>query len=313
MLDLYKLQIFAAVAEAGSFSKAAERFHMTQSGVSQHIKALEAGLGRQLFQRGWRGVALTPEGETLYGYARQILALAAEAENALADVQQFASGRITLGATPGVAVYLAPDWIQRFRARYPQLTVAVQTGVTSQVVADVLDRRLDAGFIEGELETYRQPRLAALALAEIEQFVVVGFKHPWWERERVAIEELDGQSFTMRPAGSQTRAWLEQELRARAIQPVIGAEFDNLESLKRAVASGPCLTILPRYAVQQELDHGLLRVVAVEGRPLRRTLKLIWSRDSRFSPIMTAFLEMLAGDYPALAQLTDTRPPANAP
>lgn len=308
MLDLYKLQIFLAVVQEGSFSAAGERLYITQSAVSQHIKDLEAGLGRPLFERGWRGVSLTPEGEILYRYARQIFALVAEAENALTDVERVSGGRVSIGATPGAAVYLAPDWVQRFRARYPQLTVALQTGVTAQIVAEVLSNRLDVGFIEGELESFRQPRLESLALQEIEQVVVVGFKHPWWERSSAAIEDLHRQSFIVRPPNSQSRAWLEETLRVRGIEPVIGAEFDNLESIKRAVIAGMCLAVLPPYVVQDEVSQGLLHVVALEGQPLRRTLRLIWDRDIHFAPVTRAFIESLSGDYPALKTIRDDLP-----
>ncbi|MBL8120019.1 MAG: LysR family transcriptional regulator, partial [Anaerolineae bacterium] len=134
MLDLYKLHIFSVVAETGSFSAAAERLYMTQPAVSQHIKELEGGLGRTLFQRGWRGVKLTAHGEILQRYTGEIFALVAEAERALTDVEQLSSGRVRVGATPGVGVYLAPEWVQQFRSRYPQLTVALQTGVTASIV-----------------------------------------------------------------------------------------------------------------------------------------------------------------------------------
>lgn len=83
MLNLYKLEIFATVVQTGSFSAAAERLLMTQPAVSQHIQDLEASLGARLFQRGRRGVTLTPAGETLHSYTQEILRLLAEAENAV--------------------------------------------------------------------------------------------------------------------------------------------------------------------------------------------------------------------------------------
>ena len=126
VLDLYKLQIFSVVVQEGSFSGAAERLYMTQSAVSQHIKDLETNLGVSLFQRGWRGVTLTPHGEILNRYASQILALVISAENALMNIDTLEGGRVSVGTTPGVGVYLAPLWVQQFREQYPQLTVALQ-------------------------------------------------------------------------------------------------------------------------------------------------------------------------------------------
>lgn len=303
MLDLYKLHIFTVVVQEGSFSAAAERLYMTQSAVSQHIKDLESSLGRPLFQRGWRGVTLTPHGDILNSFTGDIFELVAKAERALTNVESLTSGRISIGATPGISVYLVPDWMGRFRARYPQLTVAVQTGVTAQIISDVLSQRLDIGFIEGELDEYQGSRLTSLVLEEIEQQVVVGYKHPFWERESVQISDFSGQSLIVRQASSQSRIWLEDVLHQHGIEPVIGAEFDHLESIKRAVAVGSCLTVLPPYVVQSEVESGLLRVVKVEGKPFTRSLKLIWDSEAHFSPITHAFLEELSGRYSALEGL----------
>ncbi len=306
MLDLYKLQIFSAVVQAGSFSGAAERLYITQSAVSQHIKELESSLGRQLFQRGWRGVKLTPHGEILNHYTGEIFELVAKAENALVDIDHLASGRISIGATPGVGVYLAPDWVQRFRANYPQLTVALQTGVTSQIINDVLRQQLDIGFIEGELDDHPTPHLSSLVLEEIEQQVVVGFKHPFWEHKSVGIEDLRDQSLIVREANSQSRLWLEQTLHQYRVDPVIGAEFDNLESIKRAVSLGRCLAVLPPYVVQAEVDQHLLHMIPIKEKPLTRSLKLIWDANIPFAPITHAFLVELSRLYPVLDELLES-------
>lgn len=305
MLDLYKLQIFSAVVQEGSFSAAGERLYMTQSAVSQHIKELEASLGRQLFQRGWRGVKLTPHGEILNRYTVEILALVTKAEGALTNVEHLTSGRISIGATPGIGVYLVPDWVQHFRSHYPQLTIALQTGITAEIVAGVLAQRLELGFIEGELDEHPQPRLASLILEEVEQQVVVGFKHPFWERDSVQIEDLRQQSLIVREANSQSRIWLESALRRHGVEPVIGAEFDNLESIKRAVSVGMCLAILPPYVVQSEVERGLVHMIPLENRPLTRSLKLIWGSQAQFSPIARALLTELSQRYPTLKALLD--------
>ncbi len=308
MLDLHKLQIFMVVAQEGSFSAAADRLYVTQSAVSQHIKELEASLGRQLFQRGRRGVALTPQGDILLGYAREIFALVAQAERALTDVQQLRSGRVSIGATPGIGIYLAPDWVQRFRARYPQLTVALETGVTAQIVAGVLAQRLELGFIEGELDTAPPQGLAVCVLREVEQMVIVGANHAWRGRTSVPLEALSEQTFIMRPPNSQSRLWLNKTLHGYGIDAKLGAEFDNLESIKRAVASGTCITVLPAYVVQQEVTLGQLYAIPVQGAPLQRSLKLICGQDSYLSPVARAFLTELSSTYPAVTAALNAVP-----
>lgn len=303
MLDLYKLQIFSVVVQEGSFSAAAEHLYMTQSAVSQHIKELEGTLGQQLFQRGWRGVKPTTHGKILYQYTGEIFALVAKAENALTDVNHLAEGRISIGATPGISVYLVPNWVQSFRMQYPQLTVATQTGVTSQILKDVLAHRIEIGFIEGEIADNQSPRLSSIVLEEIEQQVVVGTKHPFWERDELRIEDLHEQSIIVRQTNSQSRIWLENILQQYNISPVIASEFDNLESIKRSVSVSTSFTILPPYVVQSEVNQGLLHTIPIQGKPLIRSLKLIWASDIFFSPIANAFLSKLGQSYNMLDEL----------
>lgn len=303
MLNLYKLEIFAIVVQTGSFSAAAERLLMTQPAVSQHIQDLEASLGAKLFARGRRGVTLTPAGETLHRYTQEILRLLAEAENAVTDVQHLASGQVRVAATPGVGVYLLPDWIQAFRQRYPNLSVTVETSITPQIVAGLRTGKMDIGFIEGELEGVEPENIGVQELEVNEQFVIVGPKHPWWSRENVRLAELAGQSMVMRQRNSQTRIWLDGELQAAAVSVSVAAEFDNVESIKRAVAKGKDIAILPEYAVRSELEMRMLRAVPVEGRPLLRTLKLVWSRSAYFTPVTRTFLHFLARFLPPLAKM----------
>jgi DNA-binding transcriptional LysR family regulator len=307
MISLYKLEIFAVVVQTGSFSAAAERLLMTQPAVSQHIQDLEAALGAKLFERGRRGVTLTEAGETLHRYTQEILRLVAEAESAVTDVRHLASGQVRVAATPGVGVYLLPDWVQAFRQTHPHLTVTVQTSITPHIVAGLRRGEMDLGFVEGELENLDLDDVAALELEVNEQFVIVGPKHPWWERSSVRLAELAGRGMVMRQRNSQTRIWLDGELQRAGVQVQVVAEFDNVESIKRAVAKGRDIAILPEYAVRSELEMGLLRALPVEGKPLQRTLKLVWNRTQPFSAVTRAFLRFLAREAPAVNALLDER------
>jgi DNA-binding transcriptional LysR family regulator len=303
MLDLYKLKIFAAVVQAGSFSAAAEQLYITQSAVSQHMKDLEASLGQSLFQRGWRGVSLTSEGEILARYTRQIFELVAQAEASLTNVAQLAAGKISIGTTQGIGIYLAPDWVQRFRGKYPQLTVGLQTGPVNQIAVDILGHRLDIGVIEGELEDHYPTKLTQLILEEIEQVVVVGTSHPFAGEDHLQVTDLNRQSFIVRQQHSQSRIWLNQILDHYGVEPMIGAEFDNLESMKRTLTVGRCLAVLPRYVVKAEVEQGILHAIPVDGQPFSRSLKLIWDNEMPFSPITHAFLTELSQLYPSLQSL----------
>jgi DNA-binding transcriptional LysR family regulator len=302
MLNLYKLEIFVQVVEEGSFSAAAARRLMTQSGVSQHVQDLERSLGVALFVRRARGVQLTAAGVTLYEYTRRLFALAAEAEAAVTDVGRLPDGQVNMGATPGVGVYVLAEWVHRFAGRYPNLAVNVQTAITARIVEGLFEQQLDLGFIEGELSAAAAARLEVRTLETIEQMVVVGPHHPFWNCTAVELAELNGQRFIMRQRESQTRIWLDAQLAQAGVRPQVVAEFDNVESIKRAVMAGPSLTILPGYAFQDEVAFGTLRGLPIAGSPLQRTLKLIWDRRRFLSPVARAFLRHVAGRFPAISR-----------
>lgn len=296
MLDLYKLDIFTRVVAAGSLSKAAEQLHMTQSGVSQHIRALEDALGTELFARGRRGVELTPAGQRLLSYCEGIFRLVAEAELAVTDVAGLRAGQLTIGVTPGVSAYLLPEWVQMFGQRYPNLAVSSQTGTSPAIVAELRSGMLDLGAIEGELDG-ADTDIQQQPLREFDQYVIVGRRHPWWGRAEVHLSDLAGQPIVMRQSNSQTRAWLDQALREQSLTPRVIAEFDNLESIKRMVMIGTGLTILPLYTITAEQEVGALHPIPISGRPLRRTLRLLWRAARPLSPVAYAFRQMLAAHY----------------
>ncbi len=310
MLDLYKLNIFLQVVRAGSFNRAAEGLLMSQSAVSQHIHDLENGLGTKLFARGRRGVTLTHTGTTFYDYALRIFALITEAENAVTDVHQLASGQLVIGATPGVGSYLLPDAILGFRQEFPNISVVLQTGITPQIVNELRVGRLVLAFVEGELAEADEPDLRLQPLETVEQLVVIGPNHPWWKRPSLQIEELQSQSFIMRQTGSLSRIWLEQKLRAHQIEPKIRGEFDNLETIKRMVTLGTCVAILPFYVVQEEAKSEMLHALPLVDAPLQRTLKLIWHRDKFLAPIAQAFLQHLSARLPTLTSVITRAPTA---
>ncbi|MEM7035300.1 MAG: LysR family transcriptional regulator [Chloroflexota bacterium] len=146
MLDLYKLTIFVCVADVGSFSRASEQLLMTQPGVSQHIRDLEHSLGAKLFDRGRRGVALTTSGELLYPYARQILDLVAEVEGRIVEVNALSEGRVCLGATPGVSIYILAELIQTFGRHFPKLSVSLETNITPHIIEILAMSTFTYGF-----------------------------------------------------------------------------------------------------------------------------------------------------------------------
>lgn len=299
MLSLYKLEIFNAVAAEGSFSRAAKQMLMTQPAVSQHIRDLEATLGQALFQRGNRGVTLTPAGELLLDYTRCILRMLSDAENALAAFDESARGPLTIGSTPGVGVYLLPGWIGQFRTRYPDVKTVLRTGTTNQIASEVSNGTIDLGLIEGELTS--APPLRMLPFRSIELRLIVDEGHPLSRFSSASIRALDGQAFIARPPGSHTRQWTDQLFAQNGVAPHIVAEFDNPEAITQAVAGGLGVSLLPDWTIPSGAS-GSLRAIPLEGASFQRTLKLLWNEGRAFKLPAQAFLTHLAELYPVLTQ-----------
>jgi LysR family transcriptional regulator, transcriptional activator of the cysJI operon len=305
MLNLYKLEIFNIVAMEGSFSRAAARMLLTQPAVSQHIKDLETNLKTDLFKRSSKGVVLTPAGETLLDYTRCILKLLAEAEEAILSIRDLPDVEISLGATPGVGVNIMPVWIQSFKNRHPPAKVKVKTDITSVIVSGVSTGQLDVGFVEGEIDPH--PPIQTLPLMEIELFLMVGSKHPWSQKNSIKMRDLAGESFISRPAGSQTRTWIDLLFNQHDITPNIVAEFDQPEAIMSAVASGLGVTILPDWGNLGE-STAKLKALRIEGIRMARTIKLVWSKSYPFKPVALAFLSQLIDQFPQLTRILALTP-----
>ena len=226
-----------------------------------------------------------------------IFRLVAEAELAVTDVAGLREGRLAIGATPGVSAYLLPEWAQSFGQRYPNLTVITQTAITPAIIGELRGGQLDLAAIEGELDDVAMIGLRVQPLEQFDQYAVVGRKHPWWGRDEVVLAELAGQAIVMRQARSQTRLWLDQALRDNGITPRVVAELDNLESIKRMVMLGASLAILPLYTVRAEVELGLLQATPLAGRPLRRTLRLLWREGRPLGPVARTFVQFLGDQF----------------
>lgn len=297
MLNLYKLEIFTLVAERGSLSQAAEALYMSHASVSQHIRELEASLGVKLFERGRRGVTLTETGELFYRRAQELLRLAAEIESEVTNVEQV-EAELRLGATPGVGAYLMPEWLNRFRGSYPQIEVVLQTATTAEISAGVADRMVHLAFTEGEPDV-EGDRVRVTPIYAVEQFVVVGQGHPWWDHEQIELADLNERQMISRQNGSHTRNWLDGILDAQQIKVQVMAAFDGLEAIKRSVMlSGTCFTVLPEYTFQQEAQIGQLKGLHIADMPLERSMWLVQHGQRPLVPAARAFLRTLADDHP---------------
>jgi DNA-binding transcriptional LysR family regulator len=299
-MNLNHLFLFRAVAEAGGFSRAAVSVHVSQPAISMQVGELEAQLGLTLFHRLPRGVKLTAAGQVLLEYARRLSALADETERAMAEMKGLCRGRLAVGASTTIGVYLLPNLLGDYRRRYPDIDLQFDISNTEDIENRLVDGTLDAGLTEG-LPPKRDELESAVFLRD--ELVPIGRPdHPRLKTnsEPLTLRQLCAEPMIMREAGSGTREVIESALAKRGhklqrIPMVLG----STEAIKRAVAAGLGVAIVSNLTIQTELASGQLAILPVRGFQLTRPLHRLWWRNRAQDPATIAFFALLNRRYPS--------------
>ena len=300
-MDLRRLEIFAKVAELGSFSRAAEALSLTQPTVSEHVRALEDELGAQLLDRLGRGAAPTRAGEVLLGYARRMLALSREARQALDRLQGRMSGELVIGGSTIPGEYVLPALIGQFKLKYPDISLCLRIGSSQQVSEWVDDGRVEVGVVGAR----PAPRtLVARELMEDELVVVVPADHPWSGTGQVRLADVEQEPLLVRERGSGSRETLERGLAEAgtglARFRVVG-ELGSTQAIKQAVRAGVGVALISRRAVEDECRANLLACLRVRDLRFARAFYLVTHRDRSRSPLAQAFVEFVESQAPGRA------------
>jgi DNA-binding transcriptional LysR family regulator len=292
-MDIRRLEIFAKVAELGSFSRAAEALFLTQPTISEHVRALEDELGVQLLDRLGRGATPTRAGQLLLGYARRMLALSREAHQALERFQGRMSGELVVGGSTIPGEYVLPALIGQFKAKYPDISISLLIGSSRQVSEWLEEGRVEVGVV-GASPTSRA--LDAKELMADELVAVVPSTHPWAARRVATLAELQQEAMVVRERGSGSREALEHALRTAGISlgtlRVVG-EMGSTQAVKQAVRAGVGIAVISKRAVEDECRAGLLACVKLKDLRVARAFHLVTNRDRTRSPLAQAFVEFV--------------------
>ena len=292
-MDLRQLEVFARVVETRSFSRAAEALRLTQSTISEHVRLLEEEVGVRLFDRLGRETVPTRAGELLYGYAQRLLALRAEAQQALQQFLGQISGGLTVGASTIPGEYVLPPLIGAFREKFPQVSIALHIGDSREIADAVVEGRVELGLIGARPE---QRTLQAVELMPDELVVVVPPGHAWFGRKLVTLDELKPEPLIVREPGSGSRQALETALDEAG--PGLGglrviAEMGSTSAIKQAVKAGVGLSIMSKRAVEEECRHGLLWCLTIKDLRFTRHFYVVTHTGRSRSPLCQAFLDFL--------------------
>jgi DNA-binding transcriptional LysR family regulator len=289
-MNLNHLSIFCAVARERSISRGAQRLMISQPAVSKQLAQLERNLGVKLLDRLPRGIRLTEAGEVLAGYAERLFAVEAEAESALLELRGLRRGRLRLGASTTLGVYLLPEPFVRFREAHPEIHLTLEVIGSPAVERRLIDGDLDLGFVESFSGS---AGLEATAFGADQLVAIAPPGHPLARKRRVTPEQLCQQPFVVRETGSETKSFVEQTLAARgmSVRPVMS--LGTTEAIKRAVAAGIGVAIVSRMAIGLELEARRLAVIRVAGLSISRPIYRVQRARSQPSLATARFLEFL--------------------
>ena len=295
-MQLLLFKVFSDLAETSSFSQAARLNAVTQSAVSQQIKALEKRFGARLIERGKRNFSLTPEGRVFLGAAREVLSVIGDLDARLGEMRETLAGELRLAAVLSVGLHELPPYTRQFMRQHPQVRIHTDYLRSSEVYTAVLSGKADAGFV-----AYPVARrgLACEIIWRDRLVVVCSPSHRLARRARVALSDLDGEKFIAFAADQPTRKALDRALRASRVSIRPQMEFDNVETVKRTVEIGDAVSILPETTLVNERRGGSLVPVGIKGADIWRPVGVITRRNKASSPALLKFLELLrAGQTP---------------
>ena len=278
-MDLGQLEVFLTVAREGRFSRAAEKLFRTQSAVSQTIHKLEEELGEPLLDRSSRDGLLTDAGRVLQEYAERLLNLRNDAQEALVELRELHKGKLGIAANEFTALYLLPV-LGEFRRLHPMIKIVVQRALGSHIPDDVLRHNSELGVL-----TYdpQEPQLCSTVVYLDELIFVVPPSHPLARAQQVSIRQLGAESFVAHIVSSPYREKVIQAFKRHKTPLHMDIELPTLQAIKRFVAMGNGVALLPEISVENELARGELVRIAVRELRLHRKLRLVYRKSASLS------------------------------
>jgi DNA-binding transcriptional LysR family regulator len=285
-MELNQLETFLAVAEERSFSRAAVRLHRTQPAVSQVVRKLEASVGEKLFDRAARDGSLTAAGVLLRDYALRLLALRREASSAMDELKSLERGRLQLAANEYTCMYLLRA-IDAFRREFPHIGVTVHRMLASRIPEELNLRTFELGVISFRTDPVQ---FRAIAVYADSLAFVVSPSHPLAGAERVSIGDLGKENFIAHNVTSPLRRKVIEAFQRYRTPLNMVIELPTIEAIKRFVAMGNGVALVPHLTVARELETGDLVRVPVDELEMRRVLRLVHRRQATLSYAAKAFL-----------------------
>ncbi|MEQ1642304.1 MAG: LysR family transcriptional regulator [Pyrinomonadaceae bacterium] len=296
-MHIETLKVFCDLVDLESFSLAAERNFITQSAVSQQIRTLEEKFKRRLLERirGRRDVKLTPAGEVFYRESKHVLDAYEHLNESLRGVVGKIGGTVKVATVYSVGLHELPAKVREFMTKFPAAKIDLEYSRTTRVVRDVLNGTVELGVL-----AFPEPRrgLTITPMPDNLLVLIAPPEHKFAHRKKVKVTELNGEEFVHFERDVPTRKAMDKIFKANNVEVKKVAEFDNIETIKRAVEVGFGLAIVPEPAVIEARNAGTVAVIELAEKYWIRSVGVIYRSDRALSLAAKKFVELLSQGSP---------------
>ena len=294
-MQIENFKIFADLVETRSFSKAAKLNGITQSAVSQQARAMERHFKTLLIDRSQKQFQLTREGQRVYEAAKEILHNYEKLQSELQEMKKVISGTIRISTIYSIGLHELPPFIKRFLHDFPSVNVRVEYRRSNLVYEDLLHNSVDFGLVAFPV---KQRQIEILPFRDDQLVLITHPQHALARRTKVEVKDLAGQRFIGFDPDIPTRKAVDAIFRDHRLELDPVMEFDNIETVKRAVEIDHGVAVVPLATVAQEQKQGTLAVVPFEGKEFTRPLAILHRRGRVLTPAMKKFIEVLGLTLP---------------
>ena len=299
-MELWQLRTFAEIAETLNFTKASEKLYLTQSAVSHQMKSLEEEFGVPLFIRAKSGVVLTDAGKIALRYAKRILDEAEEMRQKVTGREKALAGRVRVAAATQALVYLFAPLFEEFMDAFETIELVFRTTVsTEQTVEDILEGVADVGF--ASLAVY-SPVLQVTEIFDDELSLVVGKKHRLARATEISIKDLKKERWILFERGASIRRATDDFFKKVKIEPETALESNDTYFIKLMIEHGLGVSLIPSWAVREEVKSGKLAQIKIKGHELKRSVAMVSLKGAQSAPIR-AFTEFIFAQKDKLQSL----------
>jgi LysR family transcriptional regulator, transcriptional activator of the cysJI operon len=291
-MQIESMKVFCDLAETESFTRAAQINNITQSAVSQQISSLEKQFHSLLIERSKKKFRLTREGQVLYEFSKQIIQTYDSLQSRLQEIKDIISGTIRVATIYSIGLHDLPPYLKKFLKAYPTVNVHVEYRRSNQVYEDVLGNVVDLGLVA---YPSKDSKLEVVPLRKDMLVLICHPSHPLARNKSIKLSSVSGQRFIGFEPDIPTRKAIDKILKDQNVEVHHVMEFDNIETVKRAVEIDAGISIVPQGTITQEVSKQTLSEVRIEDAEFYRPLAAIYKKNKVLSPAIRQFLSILKG------------------